>query len=89
MPDEPEHESAIAAWLESPDTRREMKVLHDRFPRWNEYEITTVTLLVELMVALNIYGRPTLFEVVDGDAPEPEKPGWIDDDEEGKEPWQT
>jgi hypothetical protein len=59
---ESEHESAVAAWLDHADTRREMDIIKDRFPNWNEYQVTTMALMMELVVALNIYGTPTLVE---------------------------
>lgn len=63
-----------------------MKIIHDRFPKWNEYQVTTFALMVELMVALNIYGGGTITVADDsGDTPL-EPPGWMDDDEE-EEPW--
>jgi hypothetical protein len=77
---EPEHESAVAAWLDNEDTRREMKIISQRFPRWNEYQVTTMALMMELVVALNIYGGT--ISVVEAEDPGPEKPDWLGDDDE-------
>jgi hypothetical protein len=73
MPDETE--SAVAAWLEHADTRREMQIIQSRFPKWNDYQVTTMALMMELVVALNIYGSPTLTELPK------------DDDEDDDEDW--
>ena len=53
MPDE--HESAIAAWLDSASTRRELTILSDRFPHWTEYERYSFALQMETLVALDVY----------------------------------
>jgi hypothetical protein len=78
-----ETESAAAAWLDHADTRREIQIIKDRFPRWNDYQVTTMALMMELVVALNIYGSPT------GTVELRELPK-DDDDEDGtidSEPW--
>jgi hypothetical protein len=83
MPDH-EHESAVAAWLDHADTRREMQIIASRFPRWNDYQVTTMALMMELVVALNIYGSPTLTEI----DPNPDKPtSDLFDDDDPPEPW--
>jgi hypothetical protein len=56
MPDE--HESAIAAWLDSVSTRRELTILGDRFPHWTEYERYSFALQMEMLVALDTYELP-------------------------------
>ena len=76
MPEE--HESAAAAWLDNPGTRREMEIISDRFPNWDQYQVTSIVLLMELMVALNIYGSPTILTLTDDP----------DDDDDDKEEWQ-
>jgi hypothetical protein len=76
MPDETE--SAVAAWLDHADTRREMQIIKDRFPRWSDYQVTTMALMMELVVALNIYGSPTATTETLIELP---------DDDEDDEPW--
>ena len=62
-----------------------MAIIQDRFPHWNEYQVTTMALMMELMVALNIYGGPTVVtEAVDPPPPE-KKPGWMDEDDDEEE----
>jgi hypothetical protein len=58
MPDE--HESAIAAWLDSVSTRRELTILGDRFPHWTEYERYSFALQMEMLVALDTYEMPDI-----------------------------
>jgi hypothetical protein len=58
MPDE--HESAIAAWLDSVSTRRELTILGDRFPHWTEYERYSFALQMEMLVALDTYELPDI-----------------------------
>jgi hypothetical protein len=74
MPDETE--SAVAAWLEHADTRREMEIIKNRFPRWSDYQVTTMALMMELVVALNIYGSPTTEKLIE-----------IEDEDDPPEPW--
>jgi hypothetical protein len=81
MPDETE--SAVAAWLEHADTRREMQIIQSRFPKWNDYQVTTMALMMELVVALNIYGSPSQVELTATD----EKLLDLEDDDDDKEPW--
>ena len=75
----------MAAWLENPDTLREMKVIHDRFPRWSEYQVTTFALMVEMMVALNIYGGGS--PVDDTADPQTLLEFSAEDEDEEDEPW--
>lgn len=72
MPTPDEHESAAAAWLDSPSTQREIAIIRKRFPAWQEYQVVSFALQVAIMVDLNLYG-----------APEPEP-----DDDEFTEPWE-
>jgi hypothetical protein len=58
MPDE--HESAIAAWLDSVSTRRELTILADRFPHWTDYERYSFALQMEMLVALDTYELPDI-----------------------------
>ena len=81
-----EHESAVAAWLDDADTKRELKIIQDRFPRWNEYEVTTMAMLMELIVALNIYGSGVDVDVVDMTT-DPDKLMDMLDDDEDDEIW--
>ena len=83
---ESEHESAVAAWLDNADTKREFKIIQDRFPRWNEYEVTTMALLMEIVVALNVYGSGVDVDVVDMTA-DPDKLMEYLEDDEPEEPW--
>ena len=53
MPDE--HESAVAAWLDSPSTKRELGILNQRFPDWTPYERYSFALQMEMLVALDVY----------------------------------
>jgi hypothetical protein len=82
-----EHESAVAAWLDDPDTRRELQIIGDRFPRWDEYQRTTFCLLMEMMIALNVYGGPAEdVTVIDTTVDPDELLGLLDpdDDDEGE-----
>jgi hypothetical protein len=67
MPDE--HESAIAAWLDSVSTRRELTILGDRFPHWTEYERYSFALQMEMLVALDTYELPDITPPEDPDEP--------------------
>jgi hypothetical protein len=56
-----EHESAVAAWLDSPETLRELAILRDRFPEWTEFQRTQIALSMEILAALNVYeGEPDI-----------------------------
>jgi hypothetical protein len=66
MPDE--HESAVAAWLDSPSTQREIAVIRRRFPDWTPYEVYTFALGMETLVALDVY------EIPSDDPPPPDEP---------------
>ena len=68
MPDE--HESAIAAWLDSASTKRELGILNARFPNWTEYERYSFALQMEMLVALDVY-EITELPPPDDDPPEP------------------
>jgi hypothetical protein len=58
MPDE--HESAIAAWLDSNSTKRELGILYERFPNWTDYERYSFALQMEMLVALDTYELPDI-----------------------------
>lgn len=86
MPDETE--SAAAQWLESADTKRELSIISDRFPNWTEYERTSFALLIEVMVALNVYGEPV--SIVDTTADPDVLQDLLDrttEDDDDDEPW--
>jgi hypothetical protein len=55
-----EHESAIAAWLDSPATMREISILLRRFPQWSQYEVYSFALQMEMLVALDTYEMPEI-----------------------------
>jgi hypothetical protein len=50
-----EHESAVAAWLDSPTTQREVAVIRKRFPSWTEPQVYAFALQMEMLVALDVY----------------------------------
>jgi hypothetical protein len=73
MPDE--HESAFAAWYNSPETQREMTVIRRAFPHgeWDcaltDYQIVQLALQMQILVALDVYEVPP--ETPPDDDPEP------------------
>lgn len=51
-----EHESAFAAWLDSPETKREMDIIRRRLDYdISEYEAIQLALQMEILVAMNVY----------------------------------
>jgi hypothetical protein len=66
-----EHESAFAAWYNSPETQREIAVIRRTFPHgeWDcaltDYQVVQLALQMEILVALDVY------EIPDIDPPEP------------------
>ena len=84
-----EHESAVAAWLDSPETKRELDIMRERFPNWTEFQRVQIALSMEILTALDVYGSETitLAEIPpppppDDDPPEP----WKDPDATGWSP---
>lgn len=80
-----EKESAMADWLKSVETRRELNVLKRRFPRWTEYQRVSIALQMEILLALDVYEEaidinPTILPDDDDDPPEawqdPDSPNW-------------
>ena len=69
MPDE--HESAIAAWLDLPTTKREIAIVAERHPDWSSYEVHQFVLSMEMLVALEVYGQEPDIELP---PPEPGEP---------------
>jgi hypothetical protein len=62
-----EHESAVAAWLDNPQTQREVAIIRKRFPEWKDYEVYSFALSMETLVALDVY---EIIEPPDGDPPD-------------------
>jgi hypothetical protein len=83
MPDE--HESAFAAWLDLPETRREMEVIKSRLSRYGEipslFEVLQIALSMEMLVSLNVYGDRDEADLVIELPPKPP------DDDDEPEPW--
>jgi hypothetical protein len=72
-----EYESAVAAWLDDPDAKREVAILKGRFPHWHDSAIHLFAIQVEILSGLDFYGDRML------SLDEPEET--TDDDDE--EPW--
>lgn len=66
MPDETE--SAVAAWLDSPSTVREVKIAMGRLG-CDQYQATLFALCIEILAAVDLYGPPT-----DDDPDDPDEP---------------
>jgi hypothetical protein len=66
MPDE--HESASAAWLDLPETQREMRIIEARYPSWSSYEVASFVVQVQMLTAFDVYEMP---ETPPDDDPEP------------------
>ena len=84
-----DHESAVAAWLDSPETKRELSILYDRFPTWSDFQRIQIALSMEILVSLNLYTDErdadvdiTIIKPDDDDPPEP----WKDPDASGWKP---
>jgi hypothetical protein len=86
-----EHESAAAAWLDLPETQREIAIVQRRFKDWSSYEVAQFVLSMQMLVALEVYGSEEieidpnqiiLPEIPDEDPPEP----WRDSDASGWKP---
>lgn len=73
-------ESAVAAWLDAKETKREIKVAHKRLlAMQSTLDPILLAMLVEILAALNVYGSPD---------PEPGDPeDLLLDDGEDDEPW--
>jgi hypothetical protein len=50
-----EHESAVAAWLDNPQTQREVAIIRKRFPTWRDYEVYSFALQIETLASLDVY----------------------------------
>lgn len=71
---QPEHESAVAAWLDDISTKREVDIVKQRFPGISELDAAQFALNMEILVALNLYGEPDIIierRTDDDDPPEP------------------
>lgn len=80
MPDETE--SAVAAWLDSKETQREIDIARKRLIRvgGNPDQAWLLAILVELLANLNIYADPPDIPVVEVEELFP-------DEDEDDEPW--
>lgn len=72
---QPEHESAVAAWLDDISTKREIDIVTQRFPGIDAYHAAMFALQVEILVAMDLYGEPEIII---------ERPK---DDDDEKPPW--
>lgn len=80
-----EHESAVAAWLDSPETQRELQILGDRFPDWTEQQRIQLVMSMEILVSLDLYGdRDADINIEINNVKPEDLPDAEDDD-----PWQT
>ena len=67
MPDE--HESAAAAWLDLPETKREMEIVRKRYPAWSSYEVASFVLSITMLTALDVYEIDIPVDPEDDDPP--------------------
>ena len=74
------HESAAAAWLDQPETQREVEVVMRRFPEASRWDATRFALLIEILASLSVYGGPNV-----GSSEDVGETDFEDDGEE--EPW--
>jgi hypothetical protein len=82
VPDE--HESAAGAWLDHPDTQREVAIIQSRFPYWSPFQHYIFALGIEMLANLNVYGGPT--EILDLTTDPDKLLDMVDPDDED-EPW--
>ena len=74
----PDHESAVQAWLDSPDTLREIEVALKKVPNISYQQAVMLALGVEILASLNVYGTDEPCEECQREAEEQDDDG---------EPW--